>query len=106
MRHLHGMKKAHRALRGVLVQALQRQFGGAAEVLGSPAGLHLCARFAGARFTSPLLAKIEKAGVKVYPVEGHAIRKGRWADTLILGYGMLSPARISEGVRILRRCLG
>ncbi|MGA2477116.1 MAG: PLP-dependent aminotransferase family protein [Spirochaetia bacterium] len=106
VRHLHGMKKAHRALRAVLVEALERQFRGAAEVLGSPAGLHLCARFRGVRFTAPLLAGIEKAGLKVYPVEEHAIKKGRWADTLILGYGMLGPPRIREGIAILKRCLG
>jgi GntR family transcriptional regulator/MocR family aminotransferase len=105
LRHLHAMKKAHRALREVLVAALGKNFHDAVEVLGNPAGLHLCARFPGVRFGARLLAEIEKAGVKVYPVEEHAIRKGRWADTLILGYGMLSAPRIREGIAALRRCL-
>jgi GntR family transcriptional regulator/MocR family aminotransferase len=73
--------------------------------LGNAAGLHLCARFRGVRFTKGLLGRIEAAGAKVYPVEDHAIRKGRWADTIILGYGMLSPRSIDEGVRILAECL-
>jgi GntR family transcriptional regulator/MocR family aminotransferase len=101
LRHVHGMKKVHRALRGVLVNSLAMHFGDRAEVLGHPAGLHLCARFPGVRFTKGLLGRIQSAGVKVYPVEEHAIRKGRWADTIILGYGMLSPRNIDEGVRIL-----
>jgi len=105
LRHVHAMKKVHRAHRKVLVDALRRRFGPRAEVLGSAAGLHLCARFRGVRFTPALLAEIEKAGAKVYPVEEHAIVKGRWADTLILGFGMLRPARIQEGVRILASCL-
>jgi len=105
VRHVHIMKKAHRALRQVLVKALESRFGQSAEILGSAAGLHLCARFHGTRFTPALLARIQQAGVKVYPVEEHAIRKGRWADTLILGYGMLTPARIREGIGILRSCL-
>ena len=106
VRHVHAMKKAHRALRQALVHSLERHFGGRVEVLGSSAGLHLCARFPGRRFTAGLLSRIEKAGAKVYPVEEHAIRKGRWEDTLILGYGMQSPRRLEEGIRILAACLG
>jgi GntR family transcriptional regulator/MocR family aminotransferase len=105
VRHVHAMKKAHRALRKTLVAALEAGFADAADVLGSAAGLHLCARFRGVRFTPALLSRIEQAGVKVYPVEEHAIRKGTWADTLILGYGMLTPARIKEGVGLLKSCI-
>jgi GntR family transcriptional regulator / MocR family aminotransferase len=105
LRHVHAMKKAHRALRQTLVKALESRFGTKVEILGSAAGLHLCARFRGTRFTPSLLARIEEAGVKVYPVEEHAIRKGRWVDTLILGYGMLTHAQIKEGIGILTSCL-
>ncbi len=105
VRHVHAMKKAHRALRRVLVEALERHLGARVRVLGSPAGLHLCARFQGVRFTPTLVERLRRAGVSVHPVEEHAIRKGRWEDTLILGYGMLTPARIREGVRILAACL-
>ncbi len=106
VRHVHAMSKVHRAQRRVLVEALGRQFGSRARVLGSSAGLHLCAQFPGVRFTPPLLQRIQQAGVKVHPVEEHAIRRGRWEDTLILGYGMLTPARIQEGIRVLASCLG
>jgi GntR family transcriptional regulator/MocR family aminotransferase len=50
VRHVHTMKKAHRALRQALVSSLARRFGAAAQVLGSSAGLHLCARFRGRKF--------------------------------------------------------
>ena len=106
VRHVHAMKKAHRALRQALVDSLARHFGPRAEVLGSAAGLHLCARFRGMRFTAGLIGRIEKAGARVYPVEEHAIRKGRWVDTLILGYGMQSPRRLEEGISVLAGCLG
>jgi GntR family transcriptional regulator / MocR family aminotransferase len=101
LRHVHAMKKVHRAHRKVLVDSLRRRFGDRVEVLGSAAGLHLCARFRGVRFTRALLERIRQAGAMVHPVEEHAIRKGRWADTLILGFGMLTPARIQEGVTVL-----
>jgi len=105
VRHVHSMKKAHHALRRALVDSLERHFGPRAEVLGSAAGLHLCARFRGVRFTAGLVSRIERAGAKVYPVEEHSIRKGRWEDTLILGYGMQSPRRLAEGIRVLARVL-
>ena len=105
LRYVHAMKKTYRSRRAILEKALRSRFGGAAEVLGSPAGLHLCARFPGVRFTGALVEKAEKAGVMIYPVEEHALRKGRWEDTLIFGYGMLQPQRIEEGIRILGRCL-
>ena len=105
VRHVHAMKKAHRALRQTLVESLHRHFGSYVEVLGSSAGLHLCVRFPGRRFTARLLKAVEAAGAKVYPVEEHAIRKGRWEDTLILGYGMQSPRRLEEGIRALAGCL-
>jgi GntR family transcriptional regulator/MocR family aminotransferase len=105
VRHVHAMKKTHRALRQALVDSLHGHFGSGVEVLGSSAGLHLCARFPGRRFTPALLGVIEKAGAKVYPVEEHAIRKGRWGDTLILGYGMQSPRRLEEGIQALAAAL-
>lgn len=105
VRYVHSMKKAHRTLRQALVDSLERHFGSRAEVLGSSAGLHLCARFRGTRFTAGLISRVEKAGAKVYPVEEHAIRKGRWEDTIILGYGMQSPRRLEEGIRALAGCL-
>jgi len=105
VRHVHAMKKAHRSLRQALVDSLDRHFGGGVQILGSAAGLHVCARFHRVRFTPALLARIEEAGARAYPVEDHAIRKGRWTDTLILGYGMLTPARIEEGVEALKSAL-
>ncbi|HET6451074.1 MAG TPA: PLP-dependent aminotransferase family protein [Spirochaetia bacterium] len=105
LKHVHAMKKVHRGHRKVLVDALYRRFGTRVEVLGSAAGLHLCARFRGVRFTPTLLSRVQEAGARVYPVEEHAISRGRWTDTIILGFGMLTPARIQEGVRILAACL-
>jgi GntR family transcriptional regulator/MocR family aminotransferase len=104
-RYVHALKKVYRVRRAVLVRCLRSRFGDAAEVLGSPAGLHLSARFPGLRFTRDLVERIDAAGVRVYPVEEHALRKGRWTDTLIFGYGMLTPQRIAEGVEKLGGCL-
>jgi len=105
LRYLHASRKVYRAKRELLVRCLGERFGEEAEVLGSPAGIHLSARFAGIRFDRELVGRIDRAGVRVYPVEEHALRKGRWTDSLIFGYGMLTPERIAEGIAILCRCL-
>ena len=104
-RYVHAMRKIYRARRDATVKALQRHFGARAEVLGSPAGIHLCARFRGVRFTAAVMRRAEAKGIVLYPVEEHAIVKGRFTDTLIFGYGMLDASRIDKGLAILRRCL-
>ena len=92
----------HRSRRQALVDALIACFGDSVEVLGAAAGLHLCARFPGTVFTPGLLEQLARSGVLVYPVEEHAIRKGRYRDTIIIGFGMLEPDRIRQGLEILR----
>ena len=104
-RHLASMEKNYRRSRALLLDALHRHFGEDARVLGAASGLHICVRFPGIRFTPTLLNRIDLAGVGVYPVEDHAIRKGHWEDAVILGFGMLDDRRINTGIAILKRCL-
>jgi GntR family transcriptional regulator/MocR family aminotransferase len=99
------MKRVYQKSRELLLDALNRHFSEEARILGSASGLHVCVRFPGIRFTPTLLNRIDLAGVGVYPVEDHAIRKGRWEDALVLGFGMLDPRRINTGIAILKRCL-
>jgi GntR family transcriptional regulator/MocR family aminotransferase len=100
-RHVQVLKRAHRAQRQLLVGALREAFGEEVRILGHAAGLHLCARFPGVRFGPALLAELERSGARVYPVEEHAIRKGRYRDTVILGYGLLGREAIRRGVAAL-----
>jgi GntR family transcriptional regulator/MocR family aminotransferase len=104
-RHVAGMKRLYGKSREILLESLDRHFGEQALVLGSASGLHVCVRFPGVRFTPTLLNRIDLAGVGVYPVEDHAVRKGQWEDALVLGFGMLDPRRINTGIAILKRCL-
>lgn len=104
-RHVRDMKKLYRHRREVLLAALDRAFGGRCEVAGAAAGLHVPVRFPGLAFDGALTDRLEAAGVRVHPVERHAIRPGRHLDQVILGFGNLPDSRIEEGVRRLRRAL-
>ncbi|HCE69253.1 MAG: hypothetical protein A2X82_02050 [Geobacteraceae bacterium GWC2_55_20] len=105
-RHLARMKRLYARKRRVLERELRECFGGRVKIIGSATGLHLAARFEGIRFGPELLIEIEKAGVRVYPAETHAIRPGLLDDTLLLGYGNLGEEQIIRGVRLLRGKIG
>jgi GntR family transcriptional regulator/MocR family aminotransferase len=101
-RHIAVMKRAYRANRETLLHALEKNFHGACEIECKSSGLHIVARFPGRAFREELLRELENAEVRVHPVETHAIRKGLHLDSLVLGYGNLSPAEIEAGVDRLR----
>ncbi|MED1781637.1 hypothetical protein P4V43_07360 [Brevibacillus fortis] len=66
----------------------------------SPLGLHIVAAFPTIRFTPDVLAALEQARVRVYPLPGRGTRyvKGNHTDKIILGYGNTNEAQIEEGV--------
>lgn len=101
-RHIRKMRKVYMERREVLRKALNREFGQLVEVSGDSTGLHLIAEFKGIEFTSELIERLYQNNVKVYPVEHHAIDKGRHVNKVILGYGNLKINEIEEGVCRLR----
>ncbi|WP_152395980.1 MocR-like pyridoxine biosynthesis transcription factor PdxR [Paenibacillus guangzhouensis] len=105
-RHIAKMKKVYRKRRDFMVQTLQQRFGDNMRIMGSSTGLHLLAEFPGIEFTQDVLSKIEAYGVRVHPVEIHAIRKGTGHEhRILLGYGNVSEANIAEGIRRLAAAL-
>jgi GntR family transcriptional regulator / MocR family aminotransferase len=104
-RHILKMKRIYRIRREALIAALTTSFPNRVRVSGEATGLHLTAEFHGKAFTEQTLADLEEAGVRLYPVERHAIRKGRYQSTVILGYGNLTPDELYEGVRRMKTVL-
>ena len=104
-RHIADMKKRYRKNRAVLLAALDEFFPGSHGVVNASAGLHAVVRFPGSLFDADALAALESGGVRVYPVEAHAIRAGRYPDHVILGYGNLDAERIRAGIERLRAVL-
>jgi len=102
-RHIAEMKRYYRLNRETLLRALSRNFEQECEIACTSSGLHIVARFPGRVFDEESLENLEKSGVRVYPVETHAIRKGNYLDCLVLGYGNLSPQEIETGIARLRQ---
>ena len=103
--HLRRMSRLYKRRRACLIGFLRDAFGSRVRVLGAAAGLHLVAAFRDAVFDEPCLARIKDAGVSIYPVETHALAKGRHTHEIILGYGNVSEAEIREGVQRLKSAL-
>lgn len=104
-RHIARMKKVYRKRRDTMLASLAHFFGERVKIHGYSTGLHLVAEFPGKQFSEALLEKIANQGVRVYPVEVHAIEKGLHREKIILGYGHLPEEKIKPGVERLKAAL-
>ena len=102
-RHVRRIRKRHAARRRALLDAVSRELGERARVLGVSAGLHVLLRLESvARRDLPALrAACVARGVGVYPASPFYAKPPPWAE-LLLGYGGLGERAIREGVRRLR----
>ncbi|MGI2294947.1 PLP-dependent aminotransferase family protein [Paenibacillus sp. GXUN7292] len=104
-RHVAKMKKLYRRRRDCLMKSLVSHFSPSVHLSGYSTGLHFIAEFPDIAFNSGLCETLEKNGVKVYPVELHAINKDAQRNRIVLGFGNLSEDKIEEGVQRLASAL-
>jgi GntR family transcriptional regulator/MocR family aminotransferase len=104
-RHIMQMKKVYARRRATIIESLQNAFDNNIQIIGDATGLHLIAQFPSVHFTANVLLQIKEKGVKIYPVEEHAIVPGRWTRHLIFGYGNLSVEQIQDGITKLASAL-
>jgi GntR family transcriptional regulator/MocR family aminotransferase len=92
--------------RRALVEALDREFGPRARVLGASAGLHVLVRLEdlGRRDVRRLREACRARGVGVYPAAPFYARPPDRAE-LLLGYASLDESAIREGLRRLREAV-
>lgn len=103
--HIRKMKRVYRKRRETLIHCLNDSFPKKLKIFGDSTGLHLVAAFDNVQFSDSMLHKLEESHLRVYPVEKHAINKGRHRNKIILGYSNLSPDEIKEGIRRLTICV-
>jgi GntR family transcriptional regulator/MocR family aminotransferase len=105
-RHIMKMKRLYHKRRDTLIDSLHGAFGERVQIEGESTGLHLVAAFPGINFTdTAIMQTLEQAGVQVYPVEIHAVRKGHHCQQIVLGYGNLTEEEIIKGVKRITRAL-
>lgn len=97
-RHIIKMKKIYKKRRDFLIHCIKTTFSNGVNIFGYSTGLHLIVELKDFHFSKESLKQIEQFGVKVYPVEGHTIEKGKHHNQIILGYGHLNNEEIKEGV--------
>ncbi|MED4889547.1 PLP-dependent aminotransferase family protein [Lysinibacillus sp. FSL R7-0073] len=97
-RHITKMKKLYKSQRDFLIHCLQSTFSHNIKIFGYSTGMHLVVEFEKIDFTINLLQKIEQFGIKVYPVEDHTIKKGKYNNRLIIGYSHLQKNEIELGI--------
>ncbi|MFP3390394.1 PLP-dependent aminotransferase family protein [Brevibacillus sp. SIMBA_040] len=104
-KYINRVKKLYKKRRKCLTDALRQAFGEQVCIWGESAGLHIVVSFAGITFTHEHFAALEANGVRLYPVEEHAIIKGRHEDKVIIGYGNVSEEQIQEGISRMKSVL-
>lgn len=105
-KYINRVKKLYKKRRQCLCDALESAFRGKVKILGASTGLHIVASFKNIQFTPDVMEELETGGVRLYPVETHAIHKGSHRDKVIIGYGNVSEEEITEGVVRIRSVLG
>jgi len=105
-RHVRRMRTRLAARRAALLDAVRRELGDRATVLGESAGLHVLLRLLALapRDVPRLRAACRERGVGVYPAAHFYATRPRRAE-LLLGYGGLDERAIRDGVRRLREAL-
>ncbi len=67
--------------------------------------MHLVAEWTQRSFSDALVGRLAVGGVRVYPVEYHALLQGKHASKLIFGYGHQSPEQIALGIARIAQLL-
>ena len=105
-RHVRRARLRHAARRRALLEAVERELGARARIVGTSAGLHVLLRLEGvsARDVSRLRSACRERDVGVYPAAPFYARPPARAE-LLLGYASLGEAEIRTGIRRLREAL-
>ncbi|MFF2017063.1 PLP-dependent aminotransferase family protein [Paenibacillus sp. NPDC058177] len=100
-RHITRMKRIYGKRRKRLISALTEAFGHKVNISGDAAGLHLVAKLPGCQFDSLTAAQLEERNIKIYPAERYTIAKGKYEESLIMGFGNVTESQIAEGIRTI-----
>lgn len=105
-RHISRMKKLYKAKRECLLELLEQQFADQIRLCGDAAGLYITAALDGLDLTAPRFSKaLQEEALTIDLVENHSIKKGRYREKMLLGFGHLSHDELEDAVGRLKRAL-
>jgi GntR family transcriptional regulator/MocR family aminotransferase len=99
-RHLRHMRLRYAARRAALVEALQRH-APQVELCGLAAGFHAVARLPNDADERAIVAAARGRSVGLYGMSAYRIDQHPWPPQLVLGFGNLSTAEISDGIETI-----
>ena len=105
-RHISTSRKFYANKRQLLEHELTKAFGENVSFRGNSTGIHLLAIFHGFSFTQGMFEKFPGFGFNIHSIEEHTIKKGKYNDCLMLGYGNLSDEQIIIGVSRVKKAFG
>ncbi|MBF5041897.1 MULTISPECIES: PLP-dependent aminotransferase family protein [Myxococcaceae] len=98
--HLRTMRGLYAERREALLDGLERECGGALEVLGDAAGMHVCARLTGRRDDEALTERAIAKGLDPRALSAHFLGKER-TPGMLLGFSGSPPAELRRAARVL-----
>jgi len=104
-RHIMRTKKIYGKRRDLLLSLLDKYFPGRIKIYGTPAGMHVVAKFDGITFSPELVGRIKDMGTNIVPVENHALIKGKHTSQIILGYAHLNQTEMEQGIMRIKSVL-
>jgi len=104
-RHIRRTRAAYAERRRVLVDAIERELGDAAHVVGDRAGIHLVVMLPRGARDRDIAIRAARDGISVIPLST-CYASPRPRPGLILGYGTTRVTEIADAVRRLKAILG
>jgi GntR family transcriptional regulator/MocR family aminotransferase len=103
-RHIRRMRRVYAGRRAVLLEAVERELGGALRVGAAEGGLHVVGRLADGLDDGAVARAAGLAGVEVLPLGAFALREPV-PPALLLGFAGVDEVQLRDGVRRLARVL-
>lgn len=104
-RHIRRMRPVYDRRRRLILDTLQRDFGGWLTPVHAAVGIHLAARLDRAVALDEVLAAARERGVVVYPLSRFCGTASAPWHGLVFGFGLLDEPRIAEGLARLKPLL-
>lgn len=101
-RHLNKMRALYKSRHDTLLSALKAMsISSRFRISGENAGVHLLVHFQDGTKEEELIARAEKARIKVYGLSGYYVEPRSEESTILLGYANLKEEQITAAVRLL-----